>query len=137
MYCCNNISLKFHNQHFLLFEFHEILTGTTTARIPNKTRTMIRKSTAHAISVRQLWNYNKWRVDYERKKAINYFQDLIIDTCKSFSSLCFESQFQNYNITSKLIVCQGKELLNSSNFVLQSRNKLRVISFEIFITGSQ
>ena len=73
----------------------------------------------------------------KEKKAINYFQDLIIDTCKSFSSLCFESQFQNYNITSKLMVCQGKELLNSSNYVPQSRNKLRVIFFEIFITGAQ
>ena len=72
----------------------------------------------------------------KEKKAINYFQDLIIDTCKSFSSLCFESQFHNYNI-SKLMACQGKELLNSSNFVRQSRNKIWVISFEIFITGAQ
>ena len=64
----------------------------------------------------------------KEKKIISYFQDFIIDACKSFSSLYFESsQFQNYNITSKLLVCQGKELLNSSNFVPQSRNKVLVI----------
>ena len=37
----------------------------------------------------------------KEKKIISYFQDLIIDACKSFSSLYFESsQFQNYNIIS-------------------------------------
>ena len=37
----------------------------------------------------------------KEKKIISYFQDFIIDACKSFSSLYFESsQFQNYNIIS-------------------------------------